>query len=161
MKQHERTHKGGHGNNNATVPAQSSRGASSGASGSASPAANTKQTSAARSRRESVGTDTLSQHDVDVMDVDAIGAVGSSPTMMAGQGLGAMAGNMGKERPKMRRSELSEILENVNSSGGFVSAIPGAEELMPVTTATADGGMDEEGESPGLDALAMAAGAVV
>ena len=56
------------------------------------------------------------------------------------------------ERPKMLRSELSEILENVSAGvGPGQEGGRGASEEMDA---------DGEGESPGLDALAMAAGTI-
>ena len=49
-------------------------------------------------------------------------------------------------RPKMQRSELSEIMEGLDRENAF---LPKHEE--------ADADADGEGESPGLDALATAA----
>ena len=56
------------------------------------------------------------------------------------------------DRPKMIRSELSEILENVSAGVGS-----GQETGRGVSE---DMDADGEGESPGLDALAMAAGTI-
>lgn len=58
--------------------------------------------------------------------------------------LGSASGGVASKRPKMQRSELSEILEGISKEQG---------------TGGHDGEMDAdgEGESPGLDALATAA----
>ena len=61
------------------------------------------------------------------------------------------------ERPKMQRSELSEILEHV-SAGVNTSPATGVE-AVGGRSLSEDLDADGEGESPGLDALAMAAGA--
>ena len=58
------------------------------------------------------------------------------------------------ERPKMLRSELSEILENVSAGVSSGSRVKGGERSL-----SEDLDADGEGESPGLDALAIAAGA--
>lgn len=119
------------------------------------------------------------------MDVDGHSISATSPVMM-GMGMSMMGKN---ERPKMQRSELSEILENVNNSGFGVETVLGARvgegvgrgsggglQPLPMSNlSVVDDGLgggavghsgvggdaDAEGESPGLDALAMAAGAVV
>lgn len=75
-----------------------------------------------------------------------------------GDGSG-VSGNRGSgtaaDRPRVMRSELSEILEHVQGQGpGY--ALGGRSEEMD-----ADADADGEGESPGLDALAtVAAGAL-
>lgn len=58
--------------------------------------------------------------------------------------LGSTTGGVVPRRPKMARSELSEIMEGITKG----SAIEGGE---------IDIDADGEGESPGLDALATAA----
>ena len=122
MKQHERTHKG----------TTSSR------TGSASPSINNNSKSG-RSRRSS---DVISN---DSMDMDR-----ASVTPTAHHSQPVLASK--SERPKMQRSELSEILENV--SAGVTSG----QEMA--RGASEDMDADGEGESPGLDALAMAAGTI-
>ena len=73
----------------------------------------------------------------DAMDVDSDGS-------NMGMELSRVAGKVA--RPKMQRSELSEIMEGLDRENGF---LPKNEE--------ADADADGEGESPGLDALATAA----
>ena len=79
------------------------------------------------------------------------------------------------ERPKIQRSELSEILENVNNGMAGMEGVMGQPPsgMVHMSSASPDalmstglpvvgaGDADGDGESPGLDALAMAAGAVV
>ncbi|KAL9630703.1 MAG: hypothetical protein Q9164_006286 [Protoblastenia rupestris] len=104
--------------------------------GSASPAMGS--TKGQKSRRSSDAT-------VDAMDTD-----GDSTT--AGSTHSTQASM--NERPKMLRSELSEILENVSAGVSSGSGVEGRERSL-----NEDLDADGEGESPGLDALAIAAGA--
>lgn len=113
MKQHERTHK----NPN---------------SKSGSVASSPVISNAKGSRRASASAG------VDAMDLDSDG--GSSMGMDP-PGRAAAAGRAA--RPKMQRSELSEIMEGLDRENG----------ILKDEDADADG----EGESPGLDALATAA----
>lgn len=71
------------------------------------------------------------------MDIDSDGS-------SMGMELSRVAGRVA--RPKMPRSELSEIMEGLDRENGF---LPKNEEV--------DADADGEGESPGLDALATAA----
>ena len=81
------------------------------------------------------------------MDIDiAIPNPRRTPLAPAGKG----------ERPKMPRSELSEILENVSAGATTNSSVDDRGRSL-----SEDLDADGEGESPGLDALAMAAGAAV
>ena len=135
MKQHERTHKGGR-------------------PGSASPSVtgSLRHNAGARSRRAS--SDAMSNGDA--MDVDSapltpLASHHVNPPMLASKG----------ERPGLRRSELSEILETVTTTtsgrdGSVVVKLEGREEEEE----EGEGEVDGEGESPGLDALAMAAGTI-
>ncbi|KAL9123783.1 MAG: hypothetical protein Q9217_006821 [Psora testacea] len=112
------------------------KGSTGSRTGSASPALGS--TKGQRSRRASdvVG---------DAMDMDSprTTAVAAQPSLASK-----------KERPKMQRSELSEILENVSAG---VTTSTGLE--TGGRSLSEDLDADGEGESPGLDALAMAAGA--
>lgn len=117
MKQHERTHKGGSRSNSAA----------------ASPVIGSKN-SLGGSRK---GSATSSVAD-DSMDVDDEPFSGLSNGNRVKAHAGGRAG-----RPKMPRSELSEIMEGLDREKGTVAG-EGDEE-------------DCEGESPGLDALATAA----
>ncbi|KAG8533230.1 uncharacterized protein KY384_002013 [Bacidia gigantensis] len=153
MKQHERTHKGANAHSTAPTTTQSSH--SRVPSGSASPASVVKTpVSASRSRRTSdvlraqsstPGASVASPTD-DAMDLDVTTSSGAGRQSMMAPMVPQMGGGGGggskNERPRMPRSELSEILENVQNSG----------------VADGVGEADAEGESPGLDALALAAG---
>lgn len=82
------------------------------------------------------------------MEVDVVSPEAGSAG--AGLGLPTVGGGVVPRRPKMARSELSEIMEGITKStqaGGTGLVGPVEGEL------DADG----EGESPGLDALATAA----
>ena len=71
----------------------------------------------------------------DAMDVDSDGS-----------GIGMEPPRVGRvARPKMQRSELSEIMEGLDRENGIIK------------DEDADADADGEGESPGLDALATAA----
>lgn len=128
MKQHERTHKGGR-------------------SGSASPSVtgSFKQGAGNRSRRAS--SDAMSNGDA--MEIDS-----GSLTPLASQHLNPPMLASKSERPGLRRSELSEILETVTTTSG-------SERSATVKLESeGEGEADGDGESPGLDALAMAAGTI-
>ena len=73
---------------------------------------------------------------VDTMDLDPDGGGLSLDSPSAGR----------VARPKMQRSELSEIMEGFNRENGI--------------TRDEDADADGEGESPGLDALATAASGI-
>lgn len=63
-----------------------------------------------------------------------------------GSGIGMEPPRVGRvARPKMQRSELSEIMEGLDRENGIIK------------DEDADADADGEGESPGLDALATAA----
>ena len=75
------------------------------------------------------------------MDVDSDGSsMGMEPSRAAGR----------VARPKMQRSELSEIMEGLDRENGVLTKNEDAD-------VDADVDADGEGESPGLDALATAA----
>ena len=60
-------------------------------------------------------------------------------------GLGISGGSSASKRPKMQRSELSEIIEGISKGQAVEGGLSGEMDA------------DGEGESPGLDALATAA----
>ena len=125
MKQHERTHKGG-----STSKAASTTG---------SPIIGNK-TVLAGSRKGSVPADENAGSDA--MDVTHNGGLGAGNDSSNG------SGGILPKRPKLERSELSEILEGVSKS---------QQQQMSMNPHDADMDADGEGESPGLDALATAA----
>ena len=155
MKQHERTHKGANNNMSAAASAMvgtpnSATVRNAGGSGSASPAISITSTkTGGRSRRTSdviLGSD--------VMEVDSVSV--NSP--LGSQHQHYQFSNGKGERPRIMRSELSEILENVSAGGtGMTIGLGGVSRGMSMSDEDLDA--DGEGESPGLDALAMAAGA--
>ena len=125
MKQHERTHKGG---------SSSKAGSAAG-----SPVISNK-TGIAGSRKGSIPAD--ENVSSNAMDVDH----------EAGLGLGNDSsdcnGGVVPARPKMQRSELSEIIEGISKD---------QQQQMSIDSHDGDMDADGEGESPGLDALATAA----
>lgn len=155
MKQHERTHKGANNNLSAAASAMvgtpnSATVRNAGGSGSASPAISITSTkTGGRSRRTSdviLGSD--------VMEVDNV----SVHSPLGSQHQHYQFSNGKGERPRIMRSELSEILENVSAGGtGMTIGLGGVSRGMSMSDEDLDA--DGEGESPGLDALAMAAGA--
>ena len=196
MKQHERTHKGVHAQNSSRNSGAHDTGSSSpatakaasgtsGRSRSSSHAANT-QNATINTNTSTPLSQTVSLSLSDPMDLDAQPpnhqpqpqrlvtpfAGGLSPPSSSSSSNNT-ASNPKSERPRMVRSELSEILESVNSfPGGLVLPAVGAHDTtlgiangLPVVTGDAGvagaTALGSEGESPGLDALAMAAGAVV
>ena len=124
-----------------------------GGSGSASPAISiTSNKTGSRSRRTSdviLGSD--------VMDVDS----GSVHSPLASQHQHYQFSNGKGERPRIMRSELSEILEHVSAGGTGMTIGLGMNGGVSRGMSMSDEDLDAdgEGESPGLDALAMAAGA--
>ncbi|KAL6717857.1 hypothetical protein ACLMJK_003942 [Lecanora helva] len=137
MKQHERTHK------------SSDRGSRSGSAAAESPVMSH------RSRKGSQGSDV-------VMDTAGGngGGIGLGLSTHADTGLGGGEGSasLPPKRPKMR-SELSEIIEGISKGQQQ------QQQQQVVTGAGMEGyegdmDADGEGESPGLDALATAAGAM-
>lgn len=123
MKQHERTHKNstGSGSKNGSV------------AGSPIISGNAK----GGSRRTSASAG------IEAMDLDSDGASGiDTPSNRAAATATVVA--IGRTmRPKMQRSELSEIMEGLDRENGNYK--------------DEDADADGEGESPGLDALATAA----
>lgn len=120
MKQHERTHKN-----------PTSSGSKSGSvAGSPVISSNAKG-----SRRASASAG------IEAMDLDSDGASGMDPPSSRTAAAAAAVGRT--TRPKMQRSELSEIMEGLDRENGNFK--------------DEDADADGEGESPGLDALATAA----
>ncbi|KAL9097972.1 MAG: hypothetical protein Q9163_006272 [Psora crenata] len=112
------------------------KGSSGSRTGSASPALGS--TKGQRSRRPSEVAG-------DAMDIDGVSVTaGSTQPMLPCK----------VERPKMQRSELSEILENVTAGVGTSAGLESGGRSL-----SEDLDADGEGESPGLDTLAMVAGA--
>ncbi|MCJ1352146.1 MAG: Zinc finger and SCAN domain-containing protein 5B [Icmadophila ericetorum] len=144
MKQHERTHKNGQDSPSSTRTPALSASTTLSSTDSADYSSRRRIKAAARSRSTTVAPPSLSTTstlDTDEMDLEEENEVPMSPTARTA-------------RPQMRRTGIPETIQYSNLS--IDTAL--AENSRPTFDRKVSvGSQDGEGESPGLDALAIAA----